>query len=388
MKRGSSVLIGAAVVIGFFISVEAVSRIAYSLYSREPNYLTYGFNSIFYKPYGRTADSGKKRVFRVACFGGSTMVGWPRLDGLDLPTRLQEYLQKKFPDIEIVVENFGIASATPVEAAYILRAAIDMDLKPCIYGGLDKTKIDRLCEPDRHTMIPDLVFLYSHVNATFIENLRLKRILSEKEYGEIKYITPRVALKEKSAIVMAMFKVNHFLKTRSFFYYGLSRIIFWLQHDRYIFPREKIGEGNDIFLDVLRIQSKVSRYQRYVKTANFEETLNMAAYTAKRLNIPIIMGTEPIAAQKYNDTVNEEFAVIHEINANVIRTICQENKIRCFDALRLFKETPGSDKFFTTDLIHLTLEGDRFLGEVLADFISEAGYVKAGDGAGFVKSKG
>lgn len=369
------ILFSMILILCLFLVLEAGSRVVYSIYARSPAYLTYGFNSLFNRLPGRDAAKGDKQIFRIACFGGSTTTGWPDMKR-NYPLFLQQYLQKKFPDKEIIVENFGIASATPVEATYLLRASIDMDMRPMIHGGLDREKIDRLCGPERYQKVPDLLFLYSHVNATFIENLRLKKILPEKEYSEIKFITPKVAMAGKTFTAKLAFGLNHFLKTRSFFYYALGRIIFWFQHDRYIFPKTKIDGGRDVFLTVLRIQDKISRHQKKVKTANFEDSLDMAVYTAKRLKIPIILGTEPIAIEKYNDIINEDFAVIHEINANVIKKVCYENGVPIFDAVELFRKTQNSSRFFTTDLMHLNPEGDKFLGEKIGDFIIEEGYIK------------
>jgi hypothetical protein len=287
------------------------------------------------------------------------------------PYFLEIYLQKRLPEKNIVVENLGIIGATPTEASYIARATIDMDIKPRLWG-MEEDKLARMRGPERYEKIPNLVFLYSHVNATWIENLRLKKVLSEKEYKDIRLITSKVTLKGRPLPVRFLFAANYFLKSKSFFYHALTRLVFWLQHDRYILPRKEIPKDTELTQAVIqRIQMKVSSYQRHVKTANFEECLNAAVYTAKRLKVPIAVGTIPIASGRYAGYVNETFTAIHEINANVIRRICEESDIPLFDALKLFQETPGSDRFFSNDLIHLNREGNKFLAEKLGDFLIE-----------------
>lgn len=367
----------AVITVAFFLILEIGSRVAYSLYTHSTSYLTYGFSSIFK---GKAAPEGVddgRPVFRIVCCGGSTTTGWPPQTRQNdpYPYYLERYLKERFPGRRIIVENLGIPAATTVEAAYMARAAMDMDINPSVHGGLDKDKIERLCGPERQKKIPDLVVLYSHVTATFVENMRLKNILSEKEYNEIRRITPEITLRGRPLISRAIFNIDHFLKTRSFLYYSLDRITFWLQHDRYIVPKKEI-KGKGAFLAMMKLQNKISHLQKYVKTSNLRDTMEMAVYTAKRLKIPIIIGTEPIAAGRYTDDMNEEFVIIHQINADVIRKIGYDNNVPVFDAFKLFNETPGSSAFFDTSLMHLNRDGDKFLGEKLGEFIAQQGYIK------------
>jgi hypothetical protein len=357
----------------FFLVVEVGSRVAYSVYSGSPAYLTYGFHSIFVKSLREDQPEDKRPIFRIACFGGSTTKGCTIKN---YSYYLERYLQKNYTQKRIIVESFGINGATPVEASYILRSSIDMDIKPRIWG-LEEDKIDRLCTGERSNKIPDLVFLYSHLNATWTENLRLRRLLSEDEYKKLRYLSPGVSLKGKHFIVRLAFGLNYYLKSKSFFYYGLCRLFFWLQHDRYIIPHEKVSEGLDVVQkSVQQIQKKISSYQKYVKTSHFRESLNMAIYTAQRLRVPIILGTIPVAIEKYSDDLSESAAVIHEIYANVIEETCHQNNVPVFNGVKLFRETSNANEFFVTDLVHLTEEGDRFLGEKLGAFIIKQGYIK------------
>lgn len=380
-KNARNFVFSFLIVAAFFLVLEIASRVIYSLYIGSPSYLTYGFSSIF-RPEKKVVPSGKP-IFRIACFGGSTTEG---IEQNNYPMFLEEYLQDKFPDRQIIVENFGIGGATTTEVTYMLRASIDMDITPHIWG-VSEEKIKRLCGPQRNEKIPDLVFLYSQANACLTETLRLKELLSEKEYNEIRYLTPKISLRGQPLFVRLALRLNYYLRSKSFFFYGLSRIIFWVQHERYLFPQEKINKGmNVIDTSVQTLQKKISRYHKSVKYSNFEESLNMAVYTAKRQRVPIIVGTEPIASRKLAGlpvvgnpllSVREEesYAIVHEIYSDVIRRICYENDALLFDAVKLFEDTPDSDTFFV-DRVHLSERGNRFLAKKIGDFIIGQGLIK------------